>query len=80
MSIFPNPGSGQTTIELSGLVNGQARLSILDLTGRNLHSEQMKASAHFAESFVDVSVYPSGTYLIQIQTKQGTYTQKYIKQ
>lgn len=80
MSIFPNPGSGQTTIELSGLVNGQARLSILDLTGRNLHSEQMKASAHFAESFVDMSAYPSGTYLIQIQTKQGTYTQKYIKQ
>ncbi|MFM7005638.1 MAG: LamG-like jellyroll fold domain-containing protein [Flavobacteriales bacterium] len=80
MSIFPNPGSGQTTIELSGQVNGQAHLAILDLTGRNLYSEQMKASANFAESFLDMSAYPSGTYLIQISTELGTYTQKYLRQ
>jgi hypothetical protein len=80
ISIFPNPGSGQTTIEMSGQINGQATLAILDLTGRNLYSEQMNASANFAESFVDMSTYPSGTYLIQISTKQGIYTQKYIRQ
>ncbi|MFM8963060.1 MAG: T9SS type A sorting domain-containing protein, partial [Sphingomonadales bacterium] len=80
IAIFPNPGSGQTTVELSGQVNGRANLQLLDLTGRSLHQEQMNASANFAESFIDISPFPSGTYLIQIETAQGKYTQKYIRQ
>jgi hypothetical protein len=40
----------------------------------------MKATADFAESFIDMSKYPSGTYLIQIETQSGTYAQKYIRQ
>ncbi len=40
----------------------------------------MKSTADFAESFIDMSKYPSGTYLIQIETQSGTYAQKYIRQ
>jgi hypothetical protein len=80
ISIYPNPGAGLTTVELNGQINGQARLQLLDLTGRTLHQEDMKATADFAESFIDMSKYPSGTYLIQIETQSGTYAQKYIRQ
>jgi hypothetical protein len=80
ISVYPNPGAGLTTIELSGQINGRARLQLLDLTGRTLHQEDMKATADFAESFLDMSKYPSGTYLIQIETQSGTYAQKYIRQ
>ncbi len=80
ISVYPNPGAGFTTIELSGQINGRARLQLLDLTGRTLHQEDMKATADFAESFIDMSKYPSGTYLIQIETQSGTYTEKYIRQ
>jgi hypothetical protein len=40
----------------------------------------MQATAHFAESFIDMRSYPSGTYLFQIETGNGTYSQKYIRQ
>lgn len=80
ISIFPNPGAGLTTVELNGQINGQAKLQLVDLMGRILYQEDMKATADFAESFVNMSAYPSGTYLFQIDTPQGTYTQKYIRQ
>ncbi|MEY3100662.1 MAG: hypothetical protein RIS63_1566 [Bacteroidota bacterium] len=80
ISIYPNPGAGLTTVELSGPINGSATLKLLDLTGRILYHEDMQATAHFAESFIDMRSYPSGTYLIQIETGNGTYSQKYIRQ
>jgi hypothetical protein len=80
ISIYPNPGAGLTTVELSGPINGSATLKLLDLTGRILYHEDMQATAHFAESFIDMRSYPSGTYLFQIETGNGTYSQKYIRQ
>ena len=80
ISIYPNPGAGLTTVELSGPINGSASLKLLDLTGRILYREDMNATAHFAESFIDMRSYPSGTYLFQIETGSGTYSQKYIRQ
>lgn len=80
ISIYPNPGAGLTTVELSGSINGRATLQLLDLTGRSLYREDMHATAQFAESFIDMSSYPCGTYLFQIETAGGTYIQKYIRQ
>jgi hypothetical protein len=80
IAIFPNPSSGLTTVEVSGAVNNDASLEILDLTGRLIHSEKMNASANFAESFVDVSSYKSGTYLVKIKTNDRVYTKSLVKQ
>jgi len=79
IKIFPNPTAGLTTVELSGPINGEAQLKLLDLTGRQLYQESMHATDLFAESFIDMSAYLSGTYLIQIDTPLGTYTKKIIK-
>ncbi len=78
--IYPNPGSGPVTIEIEGEINGSADLYIKDLSGRELHHEKMNATAQFAESFVDFSAYPCGTYLIEVQTANGRYVQKFIRQ
>lgn len=80
ISIFPNPGKGLTTIELSGEVNGNAQLKIMDLSGRVCHQSAMNASANFAESFVDISEFAPGTYLVEIQANGRRYAQKLIKQ
>ncbi|MFM1853937.1 MAG: hypothetical protein RL164_1255, partial [Bacteroidota bacterium] len=80
ISIFPNPGKGFTTIELSGEVNGNAQLKIMDLSGRVCHQSVMNASANFAESFVDISEFAPGTYLVEIQANGRRYAQKLIKQ
>jgi len=80
ISVFPNPGAGMVTIEMEGEIQGAAQLRIRDLTGRELYREKMNATANFAESFIDFSAYPAGTYLIEIETANGTYAQKFIRQ
>jgi len=80
IAIFPNPSNGLTTVEVSGAVNNDANLEILDLTGRLIYSEKMNATANFAESFVDVSTYKSGTYLVKVITNDRVYTKSLVKQ
>jgi TonB-dependent SusC/RagA subfamily outer membrane receptor len=80
ISVFPNPGAGMVTIEMKGAIQGAAQLHIRDLTGRELYREKMNATADFAESSIDFSAYPAGTYLIEIETANGTYAQKFIRQ
>ena len=80
IAIYPNPTTSITTIEVEGEVNGQATLRITDLSGRVLHESYMNAGTNFAESFIDVSHYLSGTYLVEIQTNSRRYLQKLIKQ
>jgi len=79
IAVFPNPSNGITTIEVSGSVNNDARLEIVDLTGRFIYGEKMNATANFAESFVDVSDYKTGTYLIRITTGDSVYTKTLVK-
>jgi hypothetical protein len=74
ISIFPNPASHIATIEISGQVLGAAALQILDLSGRVLHQETMAATASFAESFIDMSSFAPGTYIVAIQAAGRTYT------
>jgi hypothetical protein len=79
INIFPNPSSGNTTIEISGLVDHHAELEIVDLSGRVIHREDMNASQYFAESFVDVTMFRSGSYLIRIKTGKSVYTKSFSK-
>jgi hypothetical protein len=80
IAIFPNPSNGITTIEVSGVVNNDETVEIIDITGRLIYSEKMNAYANFAESFVDVSSYKSGTYLVKVKTNERVYTKSLVKQ
>jgi len=79
IAVFPNPSNGITTIEVNGAVNNDAKLEIVDLMGRFVYGEKMNASANFAESFVDVSDYKTGTYLIRITTGDSVYAKTLVK-
>ena len=79
VSVFPNPAQSELTIDLVAKVDGNAKVEIMDLSGRILLSDDMNASASFAEYFADVSTYKKGTYLIRISTENGIYTKKFIK-
>jgi hypothetical protein len=79
ISVYPNPVLNELTIELEGQVNGDARVQIQDVSGRILLTDQMNATASFAEYITDVSAYTKGTYIIRISTEKGIYTKKFIK-
>jgi hypothetical protein len=60
-------------------VDNHAELEIVDLFGRVILREDMNASQYFAESFVDVSMFRSGSYLIRIKTGKSVYTKSFSK-
>ncbi|MEY4128173.1 MAG: hypothetical protein RL737_2362 [Bacteroidota bacterium] len=80
IAVFPNPTSGETTIEISGFVDNEATLEIYDMMGRKWLTEAMTASQHFAESHVNLGGVPSGAYIARIVTKNQVYTKQFIKQ
>ena len=79
IAVFPNPTSGQTTIEVSGFVNGKADMVIYDLMGRPVHSEGMIATNNFAEAHPDLTGLRSGRYIVKIVTNDQVYTKEFIK-
>jgi aminopeptidase N len=73
--IFPNPTDGQLIIE-----NGQWTINNIEIF--DLMSMKQKIIVNCQLSIVnsiDLSTLPSGIYLIQIQTDNGTVTKKIVK-
>jgi len=75
LSFEPNPTNGPIRIFLSLPLDG-ARLDIMDITGRVLHSQVLPAETLQWEA--DLSSYAEGTYLIRIQHRQMSLTRRIV--
>lgn len=69
LTISPNPTSDILNIKTDSKINA---VSVVDLTGR-------KSNVKFENNKVDVRSLPSGTYILNIETENGTSTDKFIK-
>ncbi|MGI9652503.1 T9SS type A sorting domain-containing protein [Chryseobacterium sp. RLHN22] len=69
ISIYPNPTTDVLNIKADSKINA---VSIVDLTGR-------KVNVKLEGDKVDVRGLSAGTYLINIETKDGISTEKFIK-
>ena len=73
MSIYPNPSNGQFVVEIAG-VEGDAQITITDVTGRQIYTEGVIMNGSFRKEFsLDVA---KGTYLLQISTVEGLVIRK----
>jgi hypothetical protein len=69
ISIYPNPTSDILNIKTDSKINA---VSVVDMTGR-------KVNVKLQGNQVDVRELPVGNYLINIDTKDGVSTEKFIK-
>ncbi|MGD1318249.1 T9SS type A sorting domain-containing protein [Chryseobacterium sp. 2R14A] len=69
LTIYPNPTSDILNIKTDSKINA---VSVVDLTGR-------KMNVRLEGDKVDVRGLSAGTYLINIETKDGISTEKFIK-
>jgi hypothetical protein len=72
MEVLPNPTSSHVLISWEG--NGEGMIQVCGLEGRTMHQELSTRS----QTHVDVSNWPAGVYLIQLQTKKGVATQTLV--
>lgn len=66
-SIFPNPAENSVTVSLPG-ITGKITISLLDLLGRELITEQIECSAECTKTLT-LKTFPSGTYLLRITSE-----------
>lgn len=69
LSLFPNPTTDFITLKTDAKINA---VSVVDIMGRKLNVK-------LDGNKVNVQSLPSGTYLINIETKDGISTEKFVK-
>jgi hypothetical protein len=66
---YPNPAGNKLTVQCQ---TGGTKLTLTDVLGKTVYSTQVEESKHS----IDVSGYPRGLYLLQIQDASGIITKK----
>jgi hypothetical protein len=74
-SISPNPGTDRLNLKLSGFHNNTS-LEVFDVLGKKIFTDRLTKTS----TFVDVSQWNSGVYLVRLTTDTGTQTKRFIKQ
>lgn len=68
LSIIPNPTKGTTTVSIAG-ISGKVRISLLDMTGREIIGEVFSIlDSHFSIP-IDIKGLPSGAYFVRITSE-----------
>lgn len=70
VSVFPNPASGQVTLQSGLTETGTVR--IFDIRGRMVHEEAFGASASGVKRMMDLTGFPSGIYQVTVTSATGT--------
>lgn len=79
-SVYPNPTTGETTVDFSLANASNVSLNVVDITGKAIYTVNngtLTAGAH--EVSFDATTFSSGIYYVSISTEESTVTQKFIK-
>ena len=75
-TIYPNPAHSTANISVSG-VNGQVRITLLDMSGRTVATETMECSADCVKT-MDVDGLAAGTYFVRVISEQASMVKKLV--
>lgn len=78
MEVFPNPASQHATIKLTHVGNAIQNISMVNVLGQKVadySAKTLKQSQNGMYS-INLEAVPSGLYWLQVQTKQGQFSQK----
>ena len=71
VALYPNPTTGFTNFEVSGLSGGRYQLTMHNLMGRQMSRRAFSAIGNQTRLLLDVSDFPAGLYLISLRNQQG---------
>ena len=78
--LYPNPARDIVTLQIDLIENLDAQIYLSDLAGRKIRDIMSIDNHNSLRYTFDISDLKSGTYLLNINTKYGTRTEKIIKQ
>ena len=75
ISLYPNPTKNTLNITLNTFIDN-ATLSIVDLQGRTVDSQSVLDKT----TTIDVASLQAGVYILRVESPEGSYTKKFIKE
>ncbi|HXA02533.1 MAG TPA: glycosyl hydrolase family 18 protein [Cytophagaceae bacterium] len=79
ITVFPNPVSNDTKLELNLAENSRGSLLLCDLNGKILEVITEGVIPKQASFIVSMSQYPEGLYMLKLDTEQGSFYHKISK-
>lgn len=78
MKMYPNPATDQVNITFSSEESANAVLSVMNLMGQTVYTENVDIHEGYNMVTVPVNNFRSGVYMVNLKTNKGTSTQKLI--
>lgn len=79
VTISPNPTEGIITVSITGLQNQKATITLMDLHGQSISTEQTAGVASVVRK-MDLSGFAKGVYFLKVQTDGRLTTEKVVVQ
>ncbi|MFL5730529.1 MAG: glycosyl hydrolase, partial [Cytophagaceae bacterium] len=80
MNIYPNPAGPDLHVTISSDTRQTIAFTIFDLLGRRIAEGKKEVSAGSSLLDIDLSVFPSGTYLIQLISDTEVLDRKFVRE
>lgn len=80
LSIYPNPGTGEYTIECTSGKNETMTVTCFDMVGKEIIHEQWNFTAGMNTKQFSLSDYSNGVYFVKVSSEKGSSISKLIKQ
>ncbi len=74
IEIYPNPATNLVAIQISGLIDDNLNIQLVDMTGREVSTGQISAGSTI--SYFNTETLKSGEYLVRISSSAGLITKK----
>jgi Secretion system C-terminal sorting domain/SdrD B-like domain/Bacterial Ig-like domain (group 2) len=79
ISIFPNPTSGELSIQWENKTTGNAEVIITDMTGREVIRTSVNISTTTGQAHIDLAGISEGVYIITIKAANINYTGRLVR-
>ena len=78
IKVYPNPVSQHLIIAFDAEPNKEVNILLLDITGRIIEQRKIKSQGGFQQEKIDIQQFPSGQYLIKINTSVQESVKKLV--
>lgn len=79
LNVYPNPSGGAFNLNVKSREIGPLTVTVFDLTGKMVMVERQNNVRDY-NTTLDLSDKPAGIYLLKVETAQGFYTERLIKE